>query len=265
MRGIVYGAKGDSDKAIADYTEAIRLDPKRTDAYFNRGSAWAHKKDYDKAVADYTEAIRLNPKDGNAFNSRGITYFDMGEFPKAITDHTEAIRLDPKYTRAYLNRGVAYDAKGDFPKAITDYTEAIRLNSKYTLAYLNRAGAYKAMKDYGKAIADYSEAIRLDPKDADTFNTLAWVCATCPDAKHRDGKKAVELATKACELTMWKNPKCLDTLAAAYAEAEDFVKAIEYVKKALDDETLPKESRDEVRERLKLYEAKKPYREPPKK
>ena len=49
------------DKAIADYTEAIRLEPAQPAAYFNRGNARLEKKEYDKAIADYTEAIRLEP------------------------------------------------------------------------------------------------------------------------------------------------------------------------------------------------------------
>ena len=59
-----YGEKGDHDKAIADFTEAIRLNPKYAEAYYNRGFAYGKKGDHDKAITDYTAAIRINPKDG---------------------------------------------------------------------------------------------------------------------------------------------------------------------------------------------------------
>src|SRR6266404_1188228 len=74
-RGYAYSHKGDLDRAIADYSEAIRIDPKDAIAFNNRGSAYSHKGDLDRAIADYSEAIRLNPKDAIAFNNRGIAYF----------------------------------------------------------------------------------------------------------------------------------------------------------------------------------------------
>src|ERR1700736_2539625 len=65
-RGVEYVAKGDLDHAIADYDEAIRLDPKFVNAYYRRGNSYYSKGDYDRAIADYDEAIRLDPKYANA-------------------------------------------------------------------------------------------------------------------------------------------------------------------------------------------------------
>ena len=109
--GVSAFQKGDLDKAIADFTEAIRLDPKYAQAYYNRGYAY-WKGDFDKAIADFTEAIRLDPKYAKAYCSRGICLQDKGDYDKAIADYTEAIRLDPKYAKAYYNRGMAYVAEG---------------------------------------------------------------------------------------------------------------------------------------------------------
>ena len=114
-------------------------------------------------------------------------------------------------------------------------------------------------KEYDKAIADCNKAIRLDPKYASAYNNRAWLWATCPDAKYRDGKKAVESATKACELSEWKEPNDIGTLAAAYAEAGDFDAAMKWQSKAI---ALLTDARTrEDRSRLKLYQEKKPYRE----
>ena len=70
----LFEKKGDHDKAIADFTEAIRLNPKLAQAYYNRGMIYRKKGDHDKAIADFTEAIRLNPKDATPYISRGIAY-----------------------------------------------------------------------------------------------------------------------------------------------------------------------------------------------
>jgi tetratricopeptide (TPR) repeat protein len=125
---------------------------------------------------------------------------------------------------------------------------------------MNRGAAWSKKKEHDKAIADYAEAIRIDPASHNAYNARAWIWATCPDEKHRDGKKAVESATKACELTNWKNPDYLETLAAAYAEVGDFDSAVSSQTKA---NSLRAADRDKVRgeARLKLYQEKKPYRD----
>ena len=94
------------------------------------------------------------------------------------------------------------------------------------------------------------------------MNYFAWIYATCPEADLRDGKKAVELATKACELTKWNNPEYIDNLAAAYAETGDFESAVKLQSKAI--QLLSERhviSTDSFKERLKLYESKKPFHE----
>jgi hypothetical protein len=92
-------------------------------------------------------------------------------------------------------------------------------------------------------------------------NNLAWRLATGPDGV-RDGKRAIEHATRACELTNWRDPGIIDTLAAAYAAAGDFDKAVEYLKKALSFPEAEKEFGPEMRERLDHYTHKKPYYDP---
>jgi tetratricopeptide (TPR) repeat protein len=259
-RGMVWHSKKEYDKAIADYNEAIRLDPKDALAYNSRGLAWSGKKEYDKAIADYNEAIRLDPKFAIAYSIRGNRWDDKKEYDKAIADYNEAIRLDPKFAIAYSNRGNTWRNKKEYDKAIADYNEAIRLDPKFATAYSNRGDARSDKKEYDKAIADYNEAIRLDPKYAGAYNGRAWLWATCPDAKYRDGKKAVQSATAACELSEWKNSDYLDTLAAANAATGDFDSAVKWQSKAI--ELLSDErTKEDYRSRLRLYLEKKPYRE----
>ncbi|MEI7460284.1 MAG: tetratricopeptide repeat protein [Pirellula sp.] len=140
------------------------------------------------------------------------------------------------------------------------FTEAIRLDPKNAITYSNRGSALFLNGDFDSAIKDYTEAIRLDPKYADASNGLAWFYATCPDAEHRDGEKAVELATKACELSAWKTWFHVVTLADAYAESDDWENAVKYQEKAIE---LTTDERNKAigRERLELYKKKEPYRQ----
>jgi YidC/Oxa1 family membrane protein insertase len=169
-RGVPYAERRDYDRAIADYSEAIRLYPKNARVYNNRGVVYRAKNDYDRAIADYDEAIRLDPKYALAYLNRGVAYADKKDYDRAIADYNAAIRLDPKVARAYSNRGEAYRAKNDYDRALSDFNEAIRVDPNSAFAYYNRGNAYLNKKDYDRAIADYTEAIRLDPKDAKAYN-----------------------------------------------------------------------------------------------
>ena len=110
-------------------------------------------------------------------------------------------------------------------------------------------------------LADFREAVRIDPDCGDAHNDLAWLCATCPDGKLRDGKAAVEHAETACELTDWKDPWYFGTLAAAYAELGNFDEAVKWEKKAIESPDYPRDALEEARAQLKLYEQRKPFRE----
>jgi tetratricopeptide (TPR) repeat protein len=132
-------------------------------AYDNRGIHYSRKGEYDRAIPDFDEAIRLDPKFAQAYNNRGIAYNNKGSYDHAIADFDEAIRLNPKFTLAYYNRGLSYGRKGELNRAIADLDEAIRLNPKYSAAYNARAFVYASMGDYARAIADYDQALTFDP------------------------------------------------------------------------------------------------------
>jgi tetratricopeptide (TPR) repeat protein len=216
------------DIALSDLNEAIRLDADAASPYLNRGRLWARKREYEKAVADFNETIRLNPKSVAAYNNRGNAWSDMGEYDKAIVDFNEVLRLDQKFTAAYNNRGIAWEKK----------------------------------QEYDKAIADYNELLRLDPKHFAAYTNIAWLRATCPNETYRDGKEAVEFATKACELTQFEDANNLGTLAAAYAEAGDFEQAVKWQQKVY--ELAPADQKADVQSRIDLYREGKPYRDEPK-
>jgi len=260
-RGLTWGKKGDYDKAITDFDKAIGINPKFAYAYGNRGLTWAKKGDYDKAIADYTKAIEINPRDADAYGSRGNAWYDKGDYDKAIADYTKVIEIDPRDADAYGNRGNAWGKKGDYDKVIADYTKAIEINPRNANAYGSRGYAWGKKGDYDKVIADYTKAIEIDPKFADAYNGLAWIMATCPEGKYRDGKRAVELAEKAVALK--DAASFLDTLAAAYAEAGRFQDAIKTQERVIT--KLKQESGTQYlpqcEKHLSSYKAGKPWRE----
>jgi tetratricopeptide (TPR) repeat protein len=219
-RGWVHLTAGELDKAVADYTEAIRLDPKNARAYDGRGDAYFGKTDWNAAIADYTEAIRLDPKSILPYHNRGRAYLSKGDYDAAVADCTEAIRLDPKCVWAYNNRGVAYFGKCDWDTAIADYTEAIRLDPKYGLSYSNRGNAYFGKRDYDTAIADYTEAIRLDPKSTLSYHNRgrAYYSKGDYDAAIADYTEVIRLGPK--------NARVYDDRGDAYSGKRDYDAAV---------------------------------------
>ena len=217
-------------------------------------------KEYDRAIADFNEAIRLNPGFVLAYNGRGAARGRKKDHDQAIEDYSEAIWLDPLCIAAYLSRGVEWQEKKENQKAIVDYNMAIRLDPENVHAYFRRARAWTALGAYAKAIADFDHAVQLDSQEPITYEHLAWLRATCPDARFRDGQKAVEVATRACELTAWKHPSCLAALAAAHAEAGDFVSAVNWQTQANSLEPIAA-NKAKGEASLTLYRQKKPYRD----
>jgi tetratricopeptide (TPR) repeat protein len=115
-------SQGNSPDALAACSRLI--DKGLVASYFNRAQIYFRNEDYDRAIADFSAYIRLNPVSVAAFNERGLSYAKKGEYDRAIADYTEAIRLDRVSVLPYINRGSAYEKKGELEKALSDFRTA---------------------------------------------------------------------------------------------------------------------------------------------
>ena len=123
----------DPDRRLRGCTQMIERGEKepqknRAITYFNRGVAYGRKGEVDRAIADYTKAIALDPNVALAYTNRGSAYYRKGEYERAIADHSKAIAIDPNHANAYYNRGVAYEQKGDKDQAIADFRKVLEIN-----------------------------------------------------------------------------------------------------------------------------------------
>jgi len=197
-------AGSDPDRSIAVYTRIPqgRGEPAKNDAIAcnNRGLAYRDKGELDRAVADFNEAIRLDPEFALAYNNRGLAYRDKGELDRAIADHTEAIRLDPRFAVAFNSRGFTYDRKGERDRAIADYTEAIRLDPRFAVAFRNRGRAYLYAGALPKALADFSQSSELDPKNGYAALWLEII------GKRSNLPSRLQQATEKIDMTEWPAP-----------------------------------------------------------
>jgi lipoprotein NlpI len=153
-----------------------------------------------RALADFDEAIRLDPKFVFAYTNRGYVYRARGNNYRAVADFSEAIRLDPKLVSTYIDRGNAYRARGDNDHAIADYSEAIRLDPKSADAYYNRGLAYLYGGTLDKALADVGEGSDLNP--ADPYKAL-WADIV---AQRNNAPSRLSRASKRINMTPWPAP-----------------------------------------------------------
>jgi tetratricopeptide (TPR) repeat protein len=251
----------DPPATLADLTAAIAREPNNPERYVERAAAYFERKEYDSARADYEQALRLDPENAEALFGRGYLHLQQDEDDLALADFSEVIRLAPEVAEGYASRGSVYAARQDYRRAVADFNEALRLDPRSADAYIGRGKARRDQKDYDGAVADFQQATRLEPDSPEGYNELAWVWATCPRADLRRGDLALEYAGKACQLSDWEDPLCLDTYAAAYASLGEFDQAVRWQKKALGfTDDLSETDLEELRARLKLYEEHKPYR-----
>ena len=240
-------------------TKKIAKDPESAKAWAAR--AWANYQldEFDDAIADATRAIELCPDSYLPWHIRGAAHFCLVHGDQAEADLTEAIRLADSVKLfledSYVFRGGIRCDDKRLEEAFEDLNQSIKIDPEHAWAHLFRGNAYCHQQNYSKAIKDFEQAISLSDDEPRALSTLAWLLATCPEEKIRNGQRAVELAELANDLS---DNEYLDDLAAAYAELGDFKRAVKTQKRAIkkchDRETKPK-----LEKRLKLYEAEQPY------
>lgn len=189
-------------------------------AHYNRGNAYSARGEHDQAIADYDEAIKLDPKNASAYNNRGNARSDKGDTDGALADFDAAIKLNKRYGAAYFNRGNVYAAQGD-DRALKDYDAALKLNRRNVNAYIARGALLLANGATAKARADMRHALALERKNA---YAVLWVDIVERRAKQK-GVLADGKGLRDVEMKGWPAPVLLmfvgETKPEAVVEAAD--------------------------------------------
>ena len=138
FKGISYAIKGQFDRAISHYNQAIAINPRFVSAYTSRGVAYAQSGgQYDQAISDFSKAIEISPQFEKAYKDRGFAYYKKGLYDQAISDYGKAIKINPRFAEAYFNRAVAYYSKGEYEKAWDDVHKVQSFGLQVDPGFLN--------------------------------------------------------------------------------------------------------------------------------
>ena len=281
------------DEALKHLDEAVRVDPKSPNTHTLRARIHVMQSEVKKALADLDEALKIDRNNVAALLMRCRVHLSLDDAKAARADVERALVVQPGLIQGVLLRSLISAAESNYSAAIRDmerlvasdpantmyrmqlasyfvgderprraisvFTSVLRDNRDNVPALRGRADALLSIGKHADAIADYEVALKADPKNGGVLNNLAWVLATSPDDKIRDGQRSIELALKACEVTQYKQAHVISTLAASYAESGDFATAKKWSSKAV--AMGEGEVKKQLQQELDSYEKEKPWRE----
>ena len=258
--------KGWLESGKADCDKAVELDAENLDAYLNRARICLALKDYDQAKKDLDYLQEKRPEIPDIAFLKMDLAIQEKRVGDAIAELERLVQLNPENRLLLMQLASMYQMDDRPRKALRIADRLINVEPTDWQALRLRGDVLLALGRHADAINDYEEAVKNIPEDEEdlsgVLNNLSWVLSTSPEDSVRNGDRALETGLRACELTEYKKSHILSTLAAAYAELGQFDKAIEWSSKAVElgakEET---EQLDQLKEELKNYQDKKPWRE----
>jgi tetratricopeptide (TPR) repeat protein len=264
LRSAIYEQQGNTDKALADIDRILEIKPGNAEFMRLRARLLAVQHKFDKAVEELLKMHKANPNDSLTTLTLGLVYEMAKQHDKALAAFDEVLARNPDDMDALRGRAEVYETAKQYDKAVTAFDEVLARRRDDLIALRGRADALLNLGRRGDALAEYEKAYKLQPHDYGILNNFAWVLATAPEDKLRDGRRALDMATEACKLTDYKADYILSTLAAACAETGDFASARKYAAQAVEVSPVDKDEpdrKDELKKELQSYKANKKWRE----
>ncbi len=263
-RSELFNQQGKIEDAIAELDKSLKLQPNNLASLLIRAQLLSENEEYDKALKDVEAILQQQPALVRAHQMKAQLLDKLGRTDEAVAMLEKLIAIDPNLTELQLQLAAIYTDKQMAPEAIEVLTKILDADEGNNLARRLRGDMYLYAGEHEKAIGDFEKALEQNPNEPGVLNNYAWTLATSPYAAVRDGKRAVELATKAAEVTEYGAPHILSTLAASYAEAGDFEQAVkrseEAIAKATEMKTLDAYD-GQLEAELRCYKSGEPWRE----
>ncbi len=249
--------------------------------YMNRDHNWGSVSTYqghpeypfEQNYKDHREMLRFDPRYFNGLHYMGLRLYGEGRYQESLVAWYGCLALRPDDFFSLLFRSRTHRQLKQYDEALFDANTVIDKFPDIVDGWTLRGLCYASLKQFDRAIQDFDKAIEVEKSIGGyglehPLQALAWVLSTAPDEQVRDGKRAVGLALKACDLTQNQIAEMVDTLAAAYAETGNFELAVSSSEKALElatDETprteLQQTPRTELQQHLDSFRQQKPWRQ----
>jgi len=255
------------------WTHTLAVTKDNDVAHTNFGMLLMERGQLDDALSHFRAALDVRSSSAHSHYdlSLALIHGDIanalarkGRLDEAMLHLREAVKFQPDYADAHYNLGTALFQKGELNEAIAEYRTTLSIHPYDAGAHTSLGNALVQKGFFGEAVDHYEKALQSEPDSILPLNNLAWVMSTGPDDSLRNNEIAVELATKANQLSKESNPVFTRTLAAAYAQAGQFEKAIETARRASEQATAQgvRGLALQIQEDVDLYQRHTPLRDP---
>jgi len=211
---------------------AIEVTENNYVAYDSIGRALTERGQVDEALPFFEEAARVGPHYLQSQINLAFVLQSKNRQAEAIKYWERAVQLSPNDPGWRCDFGMALVQDGRLEDAADQFNKVIRLHPDFFMAHYDLASDLFKQGKTAEAVAQYRETLRLQPDFSDALNQIAWILSTNPDPKLGSSREAVQFSKRACEISQFKQPGCLTTLSAAYAQAGQFSAAIATAQKA---------------------------------
>jgi protein O-mannosyl-transferase len=231
--GSVWLRSGRVDDAIREYQAALKVTPESPLARNNLGSAFLKQGKVAEAIQEFQRVLSRNPQSITGRFNLAAALLKSGRTAEAVAEYEKVLAIKPDFAEGHLALGHALMRAERLPEAIAQFKISVQLQPGHAHARNSLATAFAAKQQWGEAIRCWRETLEINPKDVAAQFGLAWTLATAPDPTLRNGTEALAISQHLSQTTDASNPILLRVLAAAYAEAGRFPKAIETTERGI--------------------------------
>jgi tetratricopeptide (TPR) repeat protein len=212
--------------SISLWSDVIKTNPRIPQAFNNRGHAYSAAHDSEKALADFKQAIYLQPNFEKSYASISNIYREAGRYDSALYYADKALQLKPDMPQALVNRGIAHAVGNNTQAAMTDFNKAIQLQPEMFEAYNNRGNLYCMLGKPDSGLVDYNRSIELNPDFTEPYLNKGRVLKDINRFDEAIENLNIYLAKGGT------NPNAYLMLSECYAGKKDFTRAIQLAQQA---------------------------------